>query len=198
MYERLRGFTRHHRLPLTAERCHAAPSSIWQIGRFVAVVMVLLACESPPTVSSDLADRRVSLSASDTGFGAIDDTPDSTKYWIVLKPGNGRAIELAKQVLPRVGGTLRRTFDTAPVAFTVGGLSDSAVAWIKRLPQVDRIERLRRSGPDDVQQLPADNSMFHLDQIDQRGGALDNLFYYFFTGVGVHVYLVDTGVRGDH
>ncbi len=36
-----------------------------------------------------------------------------------------------------------------------------------------------------------------LDQIDQRGGQ-NNLYQYFYSGTGVRIYIVDTGVRGGH
>lgn len=172
----------------------------WQIGGLlpVAVIPALFACADDPVAPRRPSDLRTSVAATDTVAGAVDDTPDSTKYWIVLKPGSGRAVDLANSVLPGVRGKLRWTFETPQASFTVGGLSDSAVAWISRLPQVERIERLQRFWPDTVQSLPADNSKYHLDQIDQQGGTLDNQFNYFFAGTGVHVYIVDTGVRGDH
>ena len=37
-----------------------------------------------------------------------------------------------------------------------------------------------------------------LDRVDQRTLPLDNLFTYASTGLGVHVYVIDTGIRVTH
>src|SRR5262245_48683530 len=37
-----------------------------------------------------------------------------------------------------------------------------------------------------------------LDRIDQRNGPLNNAYSYTTTGAGVHIYLVDSGIRLDH
>ena len=124
-----------------------------QIGSLLpaAAIPALFACAHDPVGPRRPSDLRTSVAVTDTGAGVVDDTPDSTKYWIVLKPGSGRAIDLANSVLPAVSGTLRWAFETPEASFTAGGLSDSAVAWIRRLPQVERVDRLQRVEPDAVQ-----------------------------------------------
>jgi hypothetical protein len=43
-----------------------------------------------------------------------------------------------------------------------------------------------------------DNRLWHLDRIDQNSAVPSNTFSYCSTGSGVRIYIVDTGVHGDH
>jgi subtilisin family serine protease len=47
----------------------------------------------------------------------------------------------------------------------------------------------------DASQSPA---TWGLDRIDQRNRRLNNTYNYNFTGAGVHVYVIDTGIRTSH
>lgn len=48
------------------------------------------------------------------------------------------------------------------------------------------------------QNLSGIPNMWGLDVIHQQAFGSDNVFRYFYPGTGVRIYIVDTGVRGDH
>eukprot|EP00127_Corallochytrium_limacisporum_P004919 Clim_evm63s191 gene=Clim_evmTU63s191 len=41
-------------------------------------------------------------------------------------------------------------------------------------------------------------NLYHLDMLDQRDGGLNSLYQYASIGAGVHLYVLDDGVRGTH
>ncbi|HEU4889724.1 MAG TPA: S8 family serine peptidase [Thermoanaerobaculia bacterium] len=43
-----------------------------------------------------------------------------------------------------------------------------------------------------------ENRLWHLDRLEQNSAALNNRFAYCSTGVGVYIYVVDTGVMAQH
>jgi subtilisin family serine protease len=45
---------------------------------------------------------------------------------------------------------------------------------------------------------PADSGFYHLDRVDQHALPLDATYNYDYTGAGVHIYIVDSGIRGGH
>ncbi len=45
---------------------------------------------------------------------------------------------------------------------------------------------------------PADTGLYLLDRIDQRYQPLDHQYIYTPTGRGVHIYIIDSGIRGGH
>lgn len=45
---------------------------------------------------------------------------------------------------------------------------------------------------------PADTGLYFLDRIDQRSLPLNGQYSYNHTGSGTHIYIIDSGVRGDH
>ena len=42
------------------------------------------------------------------------------------------------------------------------------------------------------------NPPWHLDRINQASLPLDGYYSSLYTGIGVHVYLIDTGIQTDH
>lgn len=103
------------------------------------------------------------------------------------------------------GATVVHVFDepateslAASKAVAVVGLPKSAVALLSRTPQVVSItpEVVLRYYSQQV--LPSTDEQWGLDQIDQQWWPRDYRFNYFFPGTGVHVYIVDSGIRGDH
>jgi subtilisin family serine protease len=86
--------------------------------------------------------------------------------------------------LPRV-----RRYTSLIVGYTA--LIDSvALSAMKKMTEVDYIEEDRI--------VYGNRTQWHLDRIDQRSLPLDGVFNSRFTGAGVDIYIVDSGIRYTH
>ena len=89
--------------------------------------------------------------------------------------------------------------------FSVRNLPAAALSALEQNPQVRLVEPVRQVYPSDTQTLPLDgasfatSSIWSLDRIDHFGAfSFDGFFQFNKTGAGVHIYIVDSGVRGGH
>src|SRR4051812_17982244 len=54
------------------------------------------------------------------------------------------------------------------------------------------------SGVAGAQFVQSNPTNWALDRIDQRNGPLNYVYGYTTTGAGVHIYILDSGIRADH
>lgn len=124
-------------------------------------------------------------------------SPD--RYVVVFKPeavqgGEGMdTTRLAETLVASWGGALLHTYDVALPGFAAV-LSPAAAQALAGHPAVAYVE------PDQVvyalgAQSPA---TWGLDRVDQRHLPLNNTYTYETTAAGVHVYIIDTGIRSTH
>jgi subtilisin family serine protease len=100
---------------------------------------------------------------------------------------------LAAQMVAEAGGQLHYTYEAALQGFAAT-LSPEAAATIAANPVVSYLEPDLEVGIVTTQ-TPA---TWGLDRIDQRNLPLDNRYTYGNNGAGVHVYIIDTGIRASH
>ncbi len=126
---------------------------------------------------------------------------DSGSYIVLLKGVQPDLLGAAQAMSAQHGGRPRYVFDKLR-GFSVSGLPDAAVNALLRDPRVKSVERDTRLVLSGDQLLPNggwSSPFWALDRIDTYGApSLDSHYQYNAAGAGVHVYIVDTGVRGGH
>lgn len=124
--------------------------------------------------------------------------PVPGQYLVVLRPwalmAHGeRTAAAAAAMVKRAGGELVLTYEAAITGFAAK-LSEEEALRLLNDPRVDYIEE------DSLVSLAATQfqAPWGLDRVDQRTMPLNQQYTYNNTGAGVHLYILDTGVRVSH
>ncbi|WP_440901253.1 S8 family peptidase [Actinosynnema sp.] len=101
----------------------------------------------------------------------------------------------ARALAARYGGRADRVYSAAPRGFSAH-LTPAAARRLAADPAVALVEQDQRFTAAATTQSPVPS--WGLDRIDQRYLPLDNSYTYTSTGLGVDVYVIDSGVRVAH
>ncbi|MEU6020436.1 S8 family serine peptidase [Micromonospora sp. NPDC047134] len=115
--------------------------------------------------------------------------------WIVVLRGDAtRDVDgSARSLLRRHPGALAASYRSALPGFTAR-MSTADARRLSQEPQVAYVAQDALLLPQAAQTNPP----WHLDALDQHGGAFDGSYAYDTTGQGVHVYVMDSGMRHTH
>lgn len=119
------------------------------------------------------------------------------RYIVRLKDRPGNVADRASEIVRPLGGNVSRVFERVFQGFVAQGLTPAAADRLARNPLVEYVELDAISYPTDVQTLTLPEQ-WGLDRIDQHPTPLDNQYAYTYTAAGVHIYIMDSGIRGDH
>jgi subtilisin family serine protease len=102
---------------------------------------------------------------------------------------NSRANDLASVY----GASVDQTYSSALKGF-------SAVMSAQQARAMSNDSRIKLIEPDRIIEVSAQqsNAPWHLDRIDQRALPWNSIYNYSGSGAGVHVYILDTGIRITH
>jgi subtilisin family serine protease len=118
-------------------------------------------------------------------------------YIVVFRPEVSNAADLARELVGAAHGTLRYTYASAIKGFAAE-LPGNALDALRRNPNVAYVEQ------DGTVELfgggtqPAPPAPWGLDRVDQRTLPLSASYTWGTSGTGVHVYIIDTGIRTTH
>ncbi len=124
------------------------------------------------------------------------------QYIVILEddtlPGDS-VPTVADDLLASYGGTPRIHLQNAVRGFTANLTEEQAVR-LSEDPRVRFVEENARAYLSSEQALPPDNSLWHLDRIDQRTaiGSGDDKYRYCESGGNAIVYVLDTGINKKH
>ena len=115
------------------------------------------------------------------------------RYTVVFKKDVADPAADADALVKQHGGARHHVFSRTLRGFSAVNLSDEAVDALRHDPRVDHVRPSREHRALAVQTNPG----WALDRMDDPSGS-DGTYEHFFDGTDTHIYIVDTGVRGDH
>ncbi len=127
-------------------------------------------------------------------LGADSPTAIPGRYIVVFQPGTPAGeVNAAAEQARGLGAQIDFVYDAALNGFA-GSLPEQAIDGLSHNPNLEFIEADQEVTLDTTQS-PA---TWGLDRIDQRKLPLNNAYTYNYTGSGVTVYVIDTGIRISH
>lgn len=173
------------------------------VGRICRAASALLA-----VAIAACADRPLPVEPGGRSLGSAiaAGAPDSVfNRWIVLfRDDVTGPASVSQQLIAAHGGHPIHFYEHVVKGFAVANLPDAAVVSLRANAVVRLVEESLLVPQTAVQYLPLDNynyqtsSLWSLDRVHVRPLSFDGQFEYAYTGSGVHIYILDSGIRCSH
>jgi len=175
------------------------PGGHWHPRRTIAQILVVAVAGLTAPACSEHEPAGPSGGASPTPaptFGSASQIIPGS-YIVVFRPEISNAADLARQLVGAAHGTLRYTYGSAIKGFAAE-IPGNALNALRHNPNVAYVEQdgtVELFGPGTE---PAPPAPWGLDRVDQRTLPLSASYTWGTSGAGVHVYIIDTGIRTTH
>lgn len=153
----------------------------------------LISCvdDTTPTVIPNHLDPSHALANSATKDSI------ANRYIIILKSDVPDALGESDRILAATGGHRKFLYSNVFKGFSVGDLPAGAIEKLKANPRIAHIEPVTYEHVVGTQSTGSSTHLWALDRIDQRSSTLTGAYTYGFSGSGVRVYVLDTGIDPD-
>lgn len=120
------------------------------------------------------------------------------RYIVVLNPKVNNVLSVAKSLLENTGATIEYQYDAALKGFAVSGLVATVLDLLLDDDIVEYVEEDQYITEDQSIQTQSYPSNWALDRIDAPNLPMNNKYQYRYTGKGVTIFVLDTGVNLNH
>ncbi len=130
-------------------------------------------------------------------------SPGLHRYIVLFRPKTANPGMVAAYLVRDYHAQIAHTFEFAVQGFSAD-LPDAAVTALRKNPLVMDVSPVQKLHAESTQSLPLTGASYQasdlwdLDRIDERSAQFDGGYGYDYCGDGVHIYIVDSGIRGGH